>query len=279
MGNFLNGLSFGMLRSNPFSCCCNNFFMPSFYSFNPFMTTPIFPLMNSCSIFQPPPFNFNYNFNPISTPSFNFQPMFNTSFFKPDFNSNWNNFGNFNFSPQNSFNFFGNYGWGDVFKKSRNSGSNSPNTGGISNSVVKNLSWWKAQGYNEEKGKRLAAVAKRRADGRKSTSDCATFVKNDINEAIYGTKHYATLGNGNQCGKKSLDSDKNFKKIDVSGMHLDANDIPAGVIVTYKRYSTHPAGHVEIASGNGKGYSDFTSRKLFQNYGQRREPMEIYIPV
>jgi hypothetical protein len=155
----------------------------------------------------------------------------------------------------------------------------------IDNSAVKNLSWWKQQGYNEEKGKQLAANTKKRSEALKAegvTRQCGRGVRLGLNDTFYGgSTHYAGFGYANQTGDTDLCHDKNLKKIDVSGMHLSKEDIPAGVIVIYQSYSSgqdKDKGHIEVSDGNGHGYSDLTTT-LLQNHGVRKEPKEIWIPV
>lgn len=156
----------------------------------------------------------------------------------------------------------------------------------FNNNSVVNLSWWKAQGYNEEKGKELAANTKKHSDALKAqgiTAQCGRGVRLGINDTYYnGSLHYERFGQARLTGDVTLSNDSNFKKIDIQGLNLSKEDIPAGAIVIYDsgysngKYSY--CGHIEVADGNGHGYSDFTST-LLQNRGVRKEPKEIWIPV
>lgn len=191
---------------------------------------------------------------------------------------------------------------------SSSSGSSSSSTNyNIDNSAVKNLSWWKAQGYNEEAGKRLAANTKKRSDelfNAGITGQCGMGVRGGINDTYYGgnnntlkvetgangkkkaryegSQHYQSFGYAKDTGTSYLSQDSHLKKIDVRGMHLTKNDIPAGAIIIYEAgYSSGSnshCGHIEVSDGNGHGYSDYTST-LLQNYGARKEPKEIWLPV
>jgi len=199
-------------------------------------------------------------------------------FSMPSFNSMAMNFSfppiNFNFTP------IGNFRNLDTFTRTTNYSSSL----NISNSAVKNLSWWKAQGYNEEKGKRLASKTKIRSDALHNkgiTGQCGQGVREGINDAFYnGATHHAPMGlAAKNFGSRYFVNDKNLKKINVEGLHLTENDIPAGAIIIYEHYSKNPAGHIEVSDGNGHGLSDFTSKRLFYNNGVRREPKEIWIPV
>ena len=203
-----------------------------------------------------------------SAPRFNmasFSSMPMNFFFRPI---------NFNFTP------IGNFRNLDTFTRTTNYSSSL----NISNSAVKNLSWWKAQGYNEEKGKRLASKTKIRSDALHNkgiTGQCGQGVREGINDAFYnGATHHAPMGlAAKNFGSRYFVNDKNLKKINVEGLHLTENDIPAGAIIIYEHYSKNPAGHIEVSDGNGHGLSDFTSKRLFYNNGVRREPKEIWIPV
>ncbi len=146
-----------------------------------------------------------------------------------------------------------------------------------------NLDFWKENGYNEEKGVALVNKAKSKVK-KKSQSQCAAFVRRAINKTFYGNEkgeHYKSFKRACIVGDEFLAHDKNFKKINVDMTKIQPEDIPAGAIVIYpsKGYSSHSAGHIEISDGNGRGISDFTSRKLCQNWGKRKNPAEIWIPV
>lgn len=156
----------------------------------------------------------------------------------------------------------------------------------INNKKIVNLDWWKAQGYNEEKGKALAINTKKRSNSLRAqgiSGQCSRGVREGINDAFYsGKPHYSSFGQARLTGEKYLSKDQNFKKIDVSGIKLTKNNIPAGVVLIYgPGYSNskiNHCGHIETSDGNGHGYSDVTTT-LLQNWGRHREPIEVWIPV
>ena len=151
------------------------------------------------------------------------------------------------------------------------------------NNDVKNLGWWKAQGYNEEKGKKLAENTKKRSNALKAKgikSRCGQGVREGVNDTFYkGEVHHKPQNlNAKDFGNKYFAHDTNLKKIDIRGMKLSKKDIPTGVIIIYENYSGNPAGHIEVSGWNGEGYSNFTST-LLQNHGKYKKPKEIWIPV
>ena len=179
-------------------------------------------------------------------------------------------------------NFNGSYGvtrTGGSYTPSFN--TNTVNTANVSNNNCKNLSWWISQGYNEEKGKQLAASGMKYCKIAKQNGvkgNCVGEVRKAINEVCYnGQTHYKRFGKAYQIGDIFLSNDKNFKKIDVSGMNLSPKDIPAGVIVLYgPGYSNGKGsycGHGELSGGDGLGYSDCVTHLL------KKKPTEIWIPV
>lgn len=220
-----------------------------------------------------------YNFANLNNivPKYSFNLGFN------GFNSNFG--GNFNTSWHNSFvsnNFpaFGSFGTLTLNSMSQPRLSTNFNP---DNSKVKNLSWWKSLGYNEEKGKRLSKECKKwskYAESHKIKGECVGYVRRGINDAFYGGKqHYKRFGKAWACGDQYLSGDSNFKKINITGLHFNPEDVPAGVFVLYKNYSSNPCGHGEVSDGNGHGDSDYTSNRLFQCNGKRKEPYQIWIPV
>ena len=161
-----------------------------------------------------------------------------------------------------------------------------------SNDTTYSLNWWKEQGYNEEKGQALAKKARSLAK-KKSQGICATYVRRAINKTFYSNEkgeHYKSFKKACVVGDEFLVNDKNFKKIEVDMSKIKPEDIPTGAIVIYpsKGYSKNSAGHIEIADElkvNKKGeavrsgISDYTSKSLCQNWGKRKDPAEIWIPV
>lgn len=149
--------------------------------------------------------------------------------------------------------------------------------------VVYDMNFWKKQGYNEEKGTLLAKKAKSKARS-KSQHQCAAYVRKAINKTFYSNEkeeHYSSFKKACVVGDEFLANDKNFKKINVDMSKIQPEEIPAGAIVIYpsRGYSSHSAGHIEISDGEGHGISDFKSKSLCQNWGKRKDPAEIWIPV
>ena len=153
----------------------------------------------------------------------------------------------------------------------------------LNSSGTYNLNYWKKLGYNENKGISLARDAKSHATSEPN-GKCATYVKKSMQRALNIPYKYGV--DGCEVGDKILNNDKNFKLVydssrDGNSCPFKAGDIPAGAVVVYpsRGYSSHRAGHVEIALGNGKGAADFVSKRLFMNWGRHKEPKQIYIPV
>ena len=146
------------------------------------------------------------------------------------------------------------------------------------------MTWWKAQGYNEEKGSTLANAARRKYNGLgangRAQGNCVGIVRQVINDVNH--TNYKRFGQARNIGHEYLCNDPNFKKIVVDMSQLKASDIPPGAIVLYPSgYAGGPlsyCGHGEIAGGNGFGYSDVKTT-LLSNHGKRRNPCEIWIPV
>ena len=257
------------------------------------------------------------DFSNINNMKFNFMPPMNTSFVwtptpgVPTFGTNTSNFINtpltFDRQPiqYNTPVFTSNISLGsvDTFERSattqtrqttsthkthKTSSKTTKATASetINNKKIVNLDWWKAQGYNEEKGKALAINTKKRSNSLRAqgiSGQCSRGVREGINDTFYsGKPHYSSFGQARLAGEKYLSKDQNFKKIDVSGIKLTKNNIPAGVTLIYgPGYSNSKinyCGHLEVSDGNGHGYSDVTTT-LLQNWGRHREPIEVWIPV
>ena len=137
-------------------------------------------------------------------------------------------------------------------------------------------------GYNAEKGEKLARIAKSNTKilyntdrikmGAKRSSEfthsCARYVSIDIQEAGLGN----IKGHGFQMAGL-LRRNPNFKEIAVSG--TDWKNLPAGAILCYNKGSQNYSaehGHVEISVGDGTAVSDGTTRNI-------RKPDAIFIPV
>ena len=233
---------------------------------------------NDKETFVPQCTEMGYGMNSIYTPSLTQPPTSsyltfakNINIFEPNFNFNtnihFNNNNIFNF-PSTNFDMFNYNGLDGVSLTSQKTEKD-----------TYSLDFWKEQGYNEEKGVALAKKAKSNVLS-KSHTQCTLYVRKAINKAF--KTHYTAFGNNAwEVGKNILANDKNFKKIDVDMSKIQPEDIPAGAIVIYpsRGYSNHKAGHIEISDGEGHGLSDFKSKSLCQNRGNRRNPAEIWIPV
>lgn len=146
-----------------------------------------------------------------------------------------------------------------------------------------NREWWQKLGYNESKGQALLQNGKRWSDYAQSQgvkAQCGGYVRRALNDT-YGT-NFTRFGKACDTGNDYLSQMPQLKKIDVSNMKLKPSDIPPGAIVIYGPGYSNGAGrvcgHIEISDGNGSGYSDLKTH-LLSNWGQRREPQEIWIPV
>ena len=179
--SFAHGLGFGMLYGNPYLSCCSNPFM-----YNPYMCGSIslfaYPSINTMNFFpQTPVFSqpeFNFSFN---TGEFNMPANYNTSQ-TGLFNFNFSNIGNTtNLSVPSSVRSSSNVG--DTFTSTRSESVINAN-----NNEVKNIDWWKKQGYNEAKGKEFAKNAKMISDEMQRnhiTGECVGGVRRAINKTFY----------------------------------------------------------------------------------------------
>ena len=239
-----------------------------FYNFNKLNCFTCDPFINGT-------FSFNMNFTPYYMPIFN---VFDYKFQTPPLVnplSSTPKLTNLSYLPMDTFEM------SSANKVSKASATLSSKN--IANNSSIDLSWWKAQGYNEEKGKKLAAQTKKYSDYlyRKGIkSQCGKGVRHGVNEAFYnGVVHHKPQNlDAKVFGDKYFAYDDNLKKINVKGLKLTKYDIPEGAIVIYEKYSKNPAGHIEVSDGNGHGYSNLKTT-LLQNHGQYKQPKEIWIPV
>lgn len=307
---FCNLLQFNFNQMFAVGNCLGNMFRNSLFgntSFennlmftNPFMGEyqTFMPLQNNVSIFG---FNGDMNYMPLQTNIFSNSNLYLNS---TTYNSTFTTPANYQMTATPTFSSPSQ----SVSKpskevKTHGSAKTNLNDAEISNKGIKNLQWWKDLGYNEENGLALARNVKKRSDELHAAgvkSQCAMGVRGGINDTYYngsdvklktyydngklkakyeGTQHYKGFGKAKDVGDNFLSKDMHFKKIDISGMELSADDIPAGVTVIYEDYSGNKCGHIEVSGGNGHGYSDFTSTSLFRNNGKDRKPKEIWIPV
>ncbi len=199
----------------------NNTFLNNFNYIPP---VSVLPLLDS--LFTMPQFN-------LSLPQFNLS-----------FNSNQMGFNPFQFNFNNPFENF-------VIGNSKIGDSQSVDYVKKTDKEVMEL--LKQYGYNEEKGRKLAKIAKKRCRG-KSQKQCATWVKNDIVEAGLGSYYQ---GSGKDTGNL-YKSNKNFRLI--SGNEIkDWSKLPPGCIMVYGAGvagydGVH--GHVQIMGEDGIGYYD-----------------------
>ena len=115
-------------------------------------------------------------------------------------------------------------------------------------------------GYDYGKGRKLANIAKKNSVGW--TGFCATYVKNDIQEANLGK--YET-GDAFQC-VEILDRNPNFKRVEIS---LDELKKTPGIVLVYKKGAakySQDYGHIEITGGDGGAYSDGVTRNIRPGY-------------
>ena len=137
------------------------------------------------------------------------------------------------------------------------------------------LAWWKAQGYDEEMGKKLGKDAC--DNSRREPHQCSGYTRRTLNR-IYGTN----FDNGGQAYKFGTNILSNpsikgkFKKINVKG--LKNGEFPEGAIVIwypgtpgYTKSAAAISGHVATVH-NGKGYSNGSVSNL-STYS------EVWIPV
>ena len=126
----------------------------------------------------------------------------------------------------------------------------------------------KKLGYNEEKGRKLAKVAKEHCAGR-SYGKCATWVKQDIEKAGYGK--YKS-GHGKDIDN-AYAANSNFKLVDAT--KFDCKKLPPGCVQVFEAGEAgyHKVyGHTQIIGKDGKGYSDCAIRNIKQS-------KQILIPV
>jgi len=137
------------------------------------------------------------------------------------------------------------------------------------------LNWWKAQGYDEEMGKKLAADAV--AHAKRDPGQCVGYVRRSLNR-VYGSK-MQNAGAAYKFGNKLMSDPvlkTRWKKIDVKG--LKDSEFPEGAIVLWmpksQGYTKGKAalyGHGAIAH-NGDGYANGVVSNL-STYA------EVWIPV
>ena len=307
--DFSTGFLFGTLTGFSAGRCTMPCYTSPFIPFTSTFTPTFTPYYNYTSYFSP---SYSPGYNPFlaaaaciwDSPAYN-MPKYE---FKYDANESSNTSSGWLSNISSAFNFSNwslpkftmpkfeySYTYTPPSSNTSSSNKSSSNTSGvgdtftrsssyeINNNTVKNISWWKAQDYNEEKGKKLAECAIRHSNSLESrgvTDKCGRGVRESVNIAFYGgAEHHKAQGlDAKDFGNKYFVHDTNFKKINVEGLHLSKNDIPAGAIVIYEHYSGNPSGHIEVSDGNGHGYSDLKTT-LLQNHCKRREPKEIWIPV
>ena len=126
----------------------------------------------------------------------------------------------------------------------------------------------KEAGYNAKKGNRLASIAAQNA--KDFTGQCATYVKNAIQEAGMGKY---IKGDAYECANILKRNKENFKEISTKG--LDLSSLPKGCALVYDRgvsnYSSD-SGHIEITLGNGKAARDGITNNI-------RPGARVFIPV
>lgn len=123
-------------------------------------------------------------------------------------------------------------------------------------------------GYNSEKGSKLAKDAKSHAVG--FTGFCARYVCESLERV--------RLDDGmGHCDAyqvpELLRRNKNFKEVSVSS--VDWRNLPAGCILCFNKGSqgySREYGHVEISMGDGTAVSDGTTRNI-------KKPDAIFVPV
>ena len=207
------------------------------------------------SVFTPTQIGTTFNLN-ASMPSvwnsncaqnYNCMPNFNLQTF-PVMN-NWQtpNWGNFRFPT-----------WGTCgVKQAKNNLSCKFTVSG--NNII-------PEGYNKEKGEKLANTAWKRKIG--ITHQCAQYVREAIelsNLGVYGR------ANGWKF-HEVLDKNPNFKEIAVPAEY---NKLPPGCIALFKPGSQgyhKQHGHVEITVGDGRTVFDGVNNHM-------KKPDKVYIPV
>ena len=146
--------------------------------------------------------------------------------------------------------------------------ASSSRSGSGTNVQKQNSSFWSRLGYCAESGVRLAKNALRAA-GR-FRHRCATYVKNAISRCGMGKYE-----KGNACDTVYiLRRNRKFREINPTG--VDVRKLPAGCVVVYGKgvpgYDPN-CGHVEIATGDGRGVSDGITQYPKAN------PTAIFVPV
>ena len=129
------------------------------------------------------------------------------------------------------------------------------------------------EGYNSEKGKKLADIAKRNSTDW--TGFCATYVKTAIEQA--GLGEYK-LGHAYKM-TKILRKNPNFKEISPDNVNL--KNLPEGCVLVYGKGTegySKKYGHTEITfidekTGVTKAASDGITKNLY------KKPTSIFIPV
>ena len=128
--------------------------------------------------------------------------------------------------------------------------------------------------YNASVGHKVTEYAIDKALG-KSNKDCALYVS----DAFENTDN--SIGGGHAFEKKSELEKRNqdFTKIEISSSK-ELTQLPAGSVVVYDKgvCGYHDEfGHVFIATGNGKGVSDFIQNNL--HYPDNGKGISVYIPT
>lgn len=231
--------------------------------------------------------NMMSGFSPFSMPFFNFpMPTFNMPLFQmpmmPTFQMPL-----FQMPMMPAFNMPA-FNTGSIFNTNSNSSSTkgtnqAPESKSAQNIPTSNdhlngkhdLNWWKAQGYDEEMGKKLAADAV--AHAKRDPGQCVGYVRRSLRR-VYGSK-MESAGAAYKFGEKLMSDPvlKNrWKKVDVKG--LKDSEFPEGAIVLWnpktQGYTKGKAalyGHGAIAH-NGDGYANGVVSNL-STYA------EVWIPI
>ncbi|MBO7672367.1 hypothetical protein J6S88_03050 [bacterium] len=146
--------------------------------------------------------------------------------------------------------------------------------------VTIDLDWWRAQGYDEEKGNELSLNAFNKPHQGKS-GECVGYTRKTINE-VYGTT-FTNAGAAERFGYKILSSPEleaaggHFRCFKING--IKPSQVPDGAVLIWPHtaYADKPGskaslyGHGGIAHG-GKVYSNCVCQNL-------SKCCEIWIPV
>ncbi|OGI19761.1 MAG: hypothetical protein A2287_01710 [Candidatus Melainabacteria bacterium RIFOXYA12_FULL_32_12] len=136
--------------------------------------------------------------------------------------------------------------------------------GGLKNTA--NVIWDKVKGSSF--GKSIAKAAQWVANAMNTKGWCYTGVKRAL------SKHGVNLSGGSAYqAAPQLAKNPKFKEVSVPANKL--KDLPAGAIVVWNRSASHVHGHISIASGDGREFSDRT-RNQISNYGT---DYRVFIPV